>query len=392
MRILIARLVSLCCLALTIASALTLGSCKDKFATEVDTIRDTTRGKDSIIYRDSIVYRDSVIHRDSVIYRDSIVYRDSITHDTILVPDVNVWILRNSGTSENLVSGVFSGSLGYLGGSNGVMVRTNDAGDNWQLKASAPIFNSSFGPGAVYGLALTGLINTLFAAGDQRVIVRSSDGANSWASINTGAIPGTDLIRSIYFVDSVIGFVGTSEAFAAHSGSIGKTTDGGQTWVTTNTTLGGIYSLYFNGANGVALGRYGVCYWTDDRGNTWNTGSSDRPDAIIFQATFTGTTTGFAAASEITSSATGYILKTTDGGHTWSTIMTVPYGLQGLASNGNGKITAVGLGGHVVESIDGGVSWNISAVGSNRWRYANYVTPTRLVIAGANGQIATRDK
>jgi len=383
MRILIARLVSLCCIALTVVSALTLDSCKDKFATEVrfDTTRDTLHRTDTL--------RDTIHHfRTDTLY-DTI--NGIITiRDTQLVPDINVWILRNSGTGEDIVSGSFRGTFGYLGGTRGAVIRTPDAGATWQVATTAPIFNSSFGPGAIYGMAFTSPTQ-LFAAGDQRVIVRSLDGATSWEFMDDSNFSTFDLVRSLYFVDSMNGFVGTADYMAAPSGHIGKTTDGGQTWTQYFATQGGIYMLYFNGTNGLAMGRFGVCYWSNDRGTTWNRGSTDQANAIMFHVAFTTPTIGFATASEVTGS-TGYILRTVDGGRNWTTIRNTPYPLQGLAYNGVGRITAVGGGGHVVESNDSGNSWNEWSVGTNRWNYANYITPTRLLIAGVGGQIATRDK
>ena len=116
-----------------------------------------------------------------------------------------------------------------------------------------------------------------------------------------------DLVRSLYFVDSMNGFVGTADYMAAPSGHIGKTTDGGQTWTQYFATQGGIYMLYFNGTNGLAMGRFGVCYWSNDRGTTWNRGSTDQANAIMFHVAFTTPTIGFATASEVKGS-TGYIL------------------------------------------------------------------------------------
>ncbi len=344
-----ARIIVVCCIVLAGFSALTLNSCRDKTITQWDTL---------------------------------------VVHDTIHCPDSALWVSRSTNTTEDLVIGAFKGGAGFVGGTHGVMLQTNDAGNTWQSASSAPVFNSSYGPGAVYGLSFADSLS-LFAAGDQRMIVQSMDGGQSWNSMNTLAVPTTDLIRSIRFVTSGIGFIGTSDAYAAPSGSICKTTDGGQSWIPTFTTHGGIYNIDFLGSNGVAQGRFGVNYWTNDNGTSWNPGSSDVPNAVIYRSAFTNPSTAFAVAME--NESLGYILKSTDGGHNWHTIKSVPFGLQGISFNGNNTVTAVGYGGIVYESTDGGSTWNQEKAGNYRWIDIRYINSTRAIVVGQNGRIYTRD-
>jgi photosystem II stability/assembly factor-like uncharacterized protein len=144
--------------------------------------------------------------------------------------------------------------------------------------------------------------------------------------------------------------------------------------------------------NGVALGRYGVSYWTADRGYTWNAGSTDQPNSLISRSTFISATTGFAVASLLADNVHGYILRTDDAGHTWHTVQSYPLGLDGIASNGSGVITAVGFGGIVVESTDGGATWSQSNAGTSRWSDIQYASQGRAVLFGVNGKIVTRDR
>ena len=351
-----ASLVALSFAAVAIISSLSLNSCKQKSVTEWDTV---TRQHWDTMY----------------------------VHDTIHCPDdSSTWISSNANTTETLVIGSFVGNSGFVGGSHGVMLQTADAGNTWSAIASAPVFNSSYGPGVVYGLDFAG--SNLFAAGEQRMIVRWDNG--NWDAMNTDAIPTSDLIRSLHFVDAMNGFIGTSDAYGAASGTICATSDGGQTWAPVFTTHGGIYTIAFNGPIGVAQGRFGVSYWTNDNGASWHPGSSDVPSALISRSVLTSSTTGFAVASA--DANTGYILQTNDAGHTWHTLKIVPYGLQGIASNGNGRITAVGYGGVMVESVDGGATWARTNLGTSRWIDVRYLNSSRAVIVGENGRIYTRDK
>jgi photosystem II stability/assembly factor-like uncharacterized protein len=88
----------------------------------------------------------------------------------------------------------------------------------------------------------------------------------------------------------------------------------------------------------------------------------------------------------------GAILRTDDNGHTWRTIQLAPYGLSGIATNGNGVVTACGESGAVIESTDGGTTWNTSKIGTSRWIDVTYAGTDRTVLIGVNGRIATRDK
>jgi photosystem II stability/assembly factor-like uncharacterized protein len=313
-----------------------------------------------------------------------------VRYDTIYThcpDDSSTWIRRSTGTTNDLVISTYSGNTGYVGGTQGVMLQTMDAGNTWQTVTSVPTYSATYG--TVYGLTFAGS-SLLVAAGDQRVVAESSNGGGSWASMDASTVPFSELIRSIYFVSSTTGYVGTSDAYAGPNGTICRTVDGGQTWSPIFTTAGGIYNIDFHGTNGVAQGRFGLNYWSNDNGATWHLGSSDVPNAMIYRTTFTSATTGFAAALD--NESVGYILQTTDAGHTWHTIKTVNHGLQGIASNGAGVITAVGFAGDIVESTDGGATWNESMASSNRWIDIRYVNSHRAVIVGAGGQIFTRDK
>lgn len=317
-------------------------------------------------------------------------------HDTTVVPPLpdSGWSRKPglSGTNQDLLVGQFvNATVGFVAGSNGVFLKTTDAGNTWSLRSPVPV------SGTVYGISFFSATNG-FAVGDQRTIAATFDGGGTWASINTSNVPVSDLIRSVCFSNQNTGFVGTADAYGAPSGSICRSTDGGTTWNPIFTTQGGIYNIDFNipGSNGmigVAQGRFGVSYWTNDGGATWNQGTTDQPNVIITRSTFTSPTTGFAVATNITDTIRGFILRTDDAGHTWHTVTSSwIFGNCGIANNGNGVITAVGFGGAVVESTDGGSTWVGTTSGTSRWFAVQYPTPHRAVFVGMNGNIATRDR
>ncbi len=309
------------------------------------------------------------------------------------------WTINSTGTTQTLVIGQFlNATTGFAAGENGVFMNSLDTGNTWSLKSSAPVVATSAGPGVVYGLSFLSA-TTGFAVGDQRVIVQTTDAGMTWNPMNTYNVPQTDLIRSVYFTNNNTGFIGTTDAFAAMSGSICGTNDGGQTWSPIFYTSGGIYNIDFNipgsnGMTGVAQGRYGVNYWTVDGGGTWNAGTTDQPNFLIARSTFTTAITGFAVATpdDENDVTHGFILRTDDAGHTWKTVKILSLPMDGISNNGNGTITAVGYAGIIVESTDGGTTWAESTVGSNRWLDIIYPSAHRAVLFGENGTIATRNK
>jgi photosystem II stability/assembly factor-like uncharacterized protein len=307
-----------------------------------------------------------------------------------------VWNPTSSGTTDFLEVGQFvNSSFGFVAGTNGTTLSSSDSGTKWSLQSPAPVFSGS-NAGTIYGLSFFNS-TTGIAVGDQRDISLTTDGGVTWNAMDEGSVPQTDLIRSVYFTSRNNGFVGTTDAYGAASGSICTSTDGGQTWNLSFSTNGGIYNIDFNipgsnGNNGVAQGRFGVSYWTANGGTSWNAGTTDQLNSIILRSTFTSATTGFAVANAITDNVHGNILQTNDGGHTWKTVYSVAEGLTGIANNGNGTITAVGFAGTVVESTDNGTTWTSSTVGTNRWADVCYASQHRAVLFGDNGSIETRDK
>jgi photosystem II stability/assembly factor-like uncharacterized protein len=307
------------------------------------------------------------------------------------------WNPSSSGTSEYLVVGQFVNSaVGFAAGSNGVMLKTPDSGSTWNMRSPAPVVTTSAGPGVVYGISFFDAANG-FAVGDQRAINQTTDGGMHWTPMDNSLVPTSDLIRSVHFINRNNGFIGTSDAYGAQSGTICRSEDGGQTWKPVFTTDGGIYNIDFNipgsnGMNGIAQGRWGVNYWTNDGGVTWNPGTTDQPNSLVTRSTFTSATTGFAVGYPLTDTTHGFILRTDDGGHNWHTMKSISPCLDGISCNGNGTITAAGFGGIVLESTDGGATWTQSNVGTSRWIDVRYANEHRAVLFGMSGNIATRDK
>jgi len=81
---------------------------------------------------------------------------------------------------------------------------------------------------------------------------------------------------------------------------------------------------------------------------------------------------GYAAGMQYTSSSPGVIVKTEDGGQTWSTILPVMGEIDGLETICFTSATtgyAGGWNGYFIKTTNGGASWSALTVGSNIWYY-----------------------
>ncbi len=196
----------------------------------------------------------------------------------------------NGGTSwtSQSISGVlntivFTDSLnGYLGGDNGLVLKTADGGVSW-TDVSTPwtskirgsfalsqdtvyfvgdnglVANTNDG-GASYNYYTTGLgisyldtyfwdADTGYVAGQLNTLLKTTDGGANWTSVSPSM--GSD-ITSIYFMDDQTGFIagGTNATFssgASGGGFVHKTTDGGTSWETNQTTSSnGFNTIHFS--------------------------------------------------------------------------------------------------------------------------------------------------
>ncbi|MPR34332.1 hypothetical protein GBK04_13440 [Cytophagaceae bacterium SJW1-29] len=196
------------------------------------------------------------------------------------------------------------------------------------------------------------------AVGNKGKIVRTTDGGDTW---NVVSFAGKDDLKSVYFTSSTVGWVAGS-----FSSTIWKTTDAGLTWSDVN--LGGLYpvnDLFFTDPNnGWLLSANGAVVRTNDGGLTWTpyttgTGTGQR---VHFTSYLVGWMVGY----------NGGLAKTTDGGVNWTQIS------SGIGTNSswsdvffvNPSIGWIaGYGGALYKTVDGGNTWNnmIGAFSTNTY-------------------------
>ena len=125
---------------------------------------------------------------------------------------------------------------------------------------------------------------------------------------------------SIYFIDSLKGFIATSDSVnSTVCHSILKTLTGGSSWINSfHDSYFNINKLFFlNNAKGFAVGDNGKVIKTLDSGNTWqyiNTNYSNKLNDVLFF----DDTLGYVVGNS------GLILKTINGGLSWQQEILTP--------------------------------------------------------------------
>ena len=186
-------------------------------------------------------------------------------------------------------------------------------------------------------------------------IRRTTDAGATWEvqlSTNGG---NADTLYDVDFVDTNVGWAICYTNFL-------KTVNGGATWakygfgVATNLAL--MRSIEFvNSSTGYACGYYGRILKTTDGGSTWTVQNSGT-NAWLYKIRFIDGWTGWCCGDDLA------MLKTTDGGANWlpQTVPTNIYfgwdTIQDICFLNSNTGWACGNGGYVIKTTDGGSTWS----------------------------------
>lgn len=158
------------------------------------------------------------------------------------------------------------------------------------------------------------------AGGPNGWIRRTVNGGASWTLQYTSP----QYLRSIEFMNADTGFAGSL------NGQLYRTVNGGGTWIDIAANMtpppSGICGLSAPGSNVL----YGCGLWaapayiykSTDAGDTWSHTSMSGLATRLVDIHFTHPDTGFATGTADPASAGGVILRTTDGGASWTTVHT----------------------------------------------------------------------
>ncbi|MEA2427528.1 MAG: hypothetical protein QOF37_1156 [Thermoleophilaceae bacterium] len=234
-------------------------------------------------------------------------------------------------------------NTGYILLANGTVIRTDDAGQNIALKTAVPGTAASSAP------------------------------ANPPA-----------LSKDIYFTS-------TETGFATAGSQIFRTTDGGNTWEPVGPAAAApLNSLYFASANvGYAVGNAKTVMKTMDGGATW--GPKPVPAALpAADLTQIRCAAGSVTLCLLSSAQGDQLLRTTDGGDSFSSVVPSSSKVFAAAFDGSAAATGVGAGGVTVVSGDAGEHWTPVQGGlplSSLTRL-RATSATLITAPGANGTLA----
>lgn len=193
--------------------------------------------------------------------------------------------------------------------------------------------------------------DTVMMAGNYGKMIKTVNGGNNWITVYADT---TLQFWGLWFTNSQTGYV------AGSTGRIMKTTNRGDNWtILTTPTATSLDGIWFVNENTGYVGGANVFLKTTDAGATWvnKVGLFISPFETAQSVYFSDANTGYYC----TNTSNCRIVKTTDGGDTWSLIndnptagagwdMSFPNANTGYVCTGNGK---------VLKTTNAGLNWGV---------------------------------
>lgn len=286
-------------------------------------------------------------------------------------------------------------ATGWAVNSNGQILKTTNGGDRWDIKFQTPLTSSGR---PIYLRCLTFASDLVGWAGtltrEQRLYA-TRDGGESWRRVENLPAGTPEKVCGLWAVnESVVYGSGTNDP--SDGAAMIKTIDGGQTWTRLDMSphASNLIDVYFPTADqGWVVGGFSdrpnptyddvkpVILRTEDGGKTWDdrlkSMRSEFPEGTWgWKIQFLDGKLGFVSLENFTQA---FILKTTDGGRSWTKIqVTDNANLEGIGFLNADEGWVGGWGDEAFESgtssvtSDGGRTWaNADAIGKfiNRFRF-----------------------
>ena len=275
--------------------------------------------------------------------------------------------------SQNIKGGLMSvffidANTGWIVGNNDTIYKTKDGGNMWSVSTS----------GTDKYLASVCFVDedTGYCVGDAGTILKTVNGGKTWNKINRW----DGNLNAVTFINHDKGFI------VGDVGALLKTEDGGITWNYMNCGIRNcLTSIDFVDENiGYIVGWAGTIIKTVDSGNTWTL--LDGKGIWLESVNFIDQYHGFAAGGELPT-GNGVVMKTFDGGITWSTSKLSERGFHSIFFTNKNVGYTVGWDGILLKTIDGGLNWSITNSGTTNHLFSIFFPDNKTGYVVGNNTI-----
>jgi len=244
------------------------------------------------------------------------------------------WQLFPQAIDEEIYAVCFVDEMrGWCVGSGGLILATVDGGRSWH-RQRAPVDLDLFDVCFINP-------NVGWAVGEGGTIIRTENGGVTWVKVGA---PTSRSLYAVHFIDDKTGWV------AGGLGTMLQTTDGGESWIERGNVRVTITDLFFvDDRTGWAVGIGGLILHTEDGGLSWVKQES-AVRSFLYGVHFVDSNEGWAVGD-------GVILHTVDGGRRWEVQAKGSWVLKSVYFPNPALGWAVGNGGALLKTTDGGKSW-----------------------------------
>lgn len=227
-------------------------------------------------------------------------------------------------------------------GDDGVILKSTDAGESWDQINSGT-------RATLYEIQFV-TENVGYIVGYEDIVLKTDNGGNNWFPIEINN-PGYPYVMDLFFVTADKGFVVGDE------GKIFRTNDGGRTWDYHSEGFRNFNTVYFvNESLGFVCGRSNILFRTSDFGDSWTQIDMENFGWNLWfkDICFTNEQTGYMISSD------GDVLKTVDAGISWALInnLSTDYATNICFVNENeGYIIGGWTGSTFFKTQDAGITW-----------------------------------
>jgi len=210
------------------------------------------------------------------------------------------WYTLNSPTGSSLKAVHFvSATTGWIGGSNGTLMKTINGGASWVSQTVSTA-------GSVYDIHFTSSQTGIVCCGDGKIFKTVNGGAD-WVEKFGGGSFG---LFGMQFRDNNHGYAVGGPTFG--SPVIKVTADGGETWYSMDITQNQLRTVhFFSSGKGLVAGADGKIMKTTNGGVDWHRVYTC-PTGTVMKLFYASSSIGYAVGSE------GAFLKTTEQDTNWT--------------------------------------------------------------------------